>query len=67
MDNKAMKNGDQHKAEGFIDRVKGEAKDQYGKLANDHSKQAEGKWDKAKGAAKDALGDFKNKMNDDRA
>jgi len=60
------KHGDDHKVEGAIDKVKGEAKDQYGKLTDDKSKQAEGKWDKLKGAAKDKLGDAKNKMDDDR-
>ena len=60
------KTGDAHKVEGAVDQVKGEAKDQYGKLTDNKSKQAEGKWDKAKGAVKDKIGDLKNEMNENR-
>ena len=57
------KDGDDHKLEGAVDKLKGEAKDQFGQLSGDKSKQAEGKWDKLKGEAKDTLGNMKNKMD----
>lgn len=56
------KDGDDHKVEGAVDKVKGEAKDQFGKLTDDKSKQAEGKWDKLKGDAKDKFGYAKNSL-----
>ncbi|MBI0578090.1 CsbD family protein [Neobacillus cucumis] len=47
---------------GNLDQVKGEAKEQWGKLTDDHSKEAEGKVDKAKGKLKEGYGEVKDEI-----
>jgi uncharacterized protein YjbJ (UPF0337 family) len=49
------------KAKGTLDQLKGEAKEQWGKLTNDPSKEKEGKVDKAKGKWKQDIGEVKEK------
>lgn len=51
------------KVKGATNKVKGEAKDQYGNLVGDAKKQAEGKWDKLKGNAQEKVGDAKDDNN----
>lgn len=50
------------KVEGNVDQVKGEAKEQWGRLTDDHSKVAEGKMDKVKGKVKEGVGNIKDKL-----
>ena len=54
-------NGFKDKAKGVSNKIKGEAKDQWGTATDDASKKAEGKLDKVKGEAQDSLGDTKKK------
>lgn len=61
------KNAEEHKAEGQVDKMKGEMKDKYGKLTGDKTKQAAGKMDKAKGEVKKQFGKMKEKVEDDRS
>ena len=49
-----------------VNKVKGEAKDQWGNATDDHSLQMEGKFDKAKGNAQEAIGDFKEHYDERR-
>lgn len=49
---------------GSVDQLKGEAKEQWGKLTDDHSKEAEGKVDKVKGKLKEGVGKVKDKLHD---
>ncbi|MFF2447223.1 CsbD family protein [Neobacillus sp. NPDC058068] len=49
---------------GKLDQVKGEGKEQWGKLTDDHSKEAEGKMDKVKGKLKEGYGDVKEKLSE---
>ncbi|GKV68984.1 hypothetical protein NCCP2716_14820 [Sporosarcina sp. NCCP-2716] len=48
------------KVKGAVNKVKGEAKDQYGNATGDIGKQAEGKFDKIKGEAQKEVGNFKD-------
>ncbi|AZU64578.1 CsbD family protein [Neobacillus mesonae] len=52
----------EEKVKGGYDQVKGEAKDQWGKLTDERSTQAEGKFDKAKGKVKEGIGELKDKL-----
>lgn len=61
-----MAEGNENQAKGALDKVKGEAKDQYGKLTNDKTKQASGKKDKAKGEVKQKFGKAQEKSNKDK-
>jgi uncharacterized protein YjbJ (UPF0337 family) len=54
---------DKDKVKGSLDQVKGEAKEQWGKLTNDPSTETEGKLDKAKGKAKEEVGKAKEKWS----
>jgi len=49
--------------DGAKDKLKGEAKDLYGKVTDNKDKQAEGKVDKAKGEAKQKMGEIKEKLD----
>jgi uncharacterized protein YjbJ (UPF0337 family) len=51
------------KVNGTVNRVKGEAKEQWGKLTDDHSTEAEGKVDKAKGKVQEEVGKLKDKLS----
>jgi uncharacterized protein YjbJ (UPF0337 family) len=51
------------KVKGTIDQVKGEAKEQWGRLTDDHSLEAKGKIDKAKGKLKEGIGDVKDNFS----
>lgn len=51
------------KINGSVDQLKGEAKEQWGKLTDDHSKVAEGKMDKVKGKLKEGVGKVKDKLS----
>ncbi|MFJ7726040.1 CsbD family protein [Neobacillus sp. NPDC097160] len=51
------------KLKGSMDQVKGEAKEQWGKLTDDRSTEAEGKWDKAKGKLREGVGKVKDKLD----
>jgi uncharacterized protein YjbJ (UPF0337 family) len=53
------------KVKGKIDQVKGEAKEQWGRLTDDHSLEAKGKIDKAKGKLKEGIGDVKDNFSKD--
>ena len=48
---------------GKLDQVKGEAKEQWGKLTNDPSAETEGKLDKVKGKIKEGVGKVKEKFS----
>ena len=56
----AHDNGMSDKMKSAVNKVKGEAKDQWGNATGDTSKQAEGKFDKAKGEVQERVGDFKD-------
>lgn len=56
-------NGFKDKAKGVVNKIKGEAKDQWGTATDDANKKAEGKLDKVKGEAQDSLGDTKKKYD----
>ena len=58
-----MADGFKDKLKSAADKVKGEAKVQYGKATDDTKKVVEGEIDKAKGEAKQKLGDVKNSVN----
>lgn len=60
-----MTDAKENKAKGDYDKVKGEVKDQFGKLTNDKKTQASGKVDKAKGEAKKKFGKLQEKFEDD--
>jgi len=47
------------KAKSAVNKVKGEAKDQWGNATNDSKKEAEGKMDKAKGKVQEKTGKAK--------
>jgi uncharacterized protein YjbJ (UPF0337 family) len=47
------------KVNGSVDQLKGEAKEQWGKLTDEPSKVVEGKIDKAKGKWKNGVGEVK--------
>ena len=51
------------KLKGDLDLVKGEAKEQWGKLTDDRSTEAEGKLDKAKGKLREGVGEVKDKLD----
>lgn len=48
------------KVAGNVDQVKGEAKEQWGRLTDDDSKVVEGKMDKAKGKVREGFGEVKD-------
>ena len=52
---------DKDKIKGSLDQLKGEAKEQWGKLTNDRSTETEGKLDKVKGKVKEGVGKLKEK------
>ncbi len=52
---------DKDKVKGSLDQVKGEAKEQWGKLTNDPSTEKEGQLDKVKGKVKEDIGKAKEK------
>lgn len=54
------------KLKSTVNKVKGEAKDQWGNATDDPSLQMEGKTDKAKGNVQEAIGDFKEHYNERR-
>jgi uncharacterized protein YjbJ (UPF0337 family) len=51
------------KVKGILNQVKGEAKEQWGKLTNDPSTETEGKLDKVKGKFKEGVGKVKGKLS----
>lgn len=51
------------KVKGTVDKVKGEAKVQYGKATDDTKKVIEGEADKAKGEAKKKMGELKDSFD----
>jgi uncharacterized protein YjbJ (UPF0337 family) len=51
------------KIKGSLDQLKGEAKEKWGKLTNDHSTETEGKLDKVKGKVKESIGKAKGKLS----
>lgn len=59
-----MDKSNENKIKGKMDKVRGEAKDQYGRLVDDKGKRVSGKMDKIKGEIKEKLGEaqdnFKN-------
>jgi uncharacterized protein YjbJ (UPF0337 family) len=54
---------DKDKVKGSLDQLKGEAKEKWGKLTNDHSTETEGKMDKVKGKVKVGIGKAKEKWS----
>jgi uncharacterized protein YjbJ (UPF0337 family) len=54
-------NGMSDKVKGNVSKIKGEAKDQIGKVTDNHSLQAEGKLDKVKGSIQQKIGEAKDK------
>ncbi|MFS0750627.1 CsbD family protein [Oceanobacillus sp. 1P07AA] len=56
-----MSEGMKDKAKAIGNKIKGEAKDQWGSATDDSQRKAEGKRDKAKGEAQDTIADAKNK------
>ena len=53
----------EEKIKGSLDQLKGEAKEQWGKLTNDRSTETEGKMDKVKGKVKEGVGKLKEKWS----
>ncbi|MBV7505216.1 CsbD family protein [Bacillus sp. sid0103] len=51
------------KLSGTVEQVKGEAKEQWGRLTDDDSKVVDGKLDKAKGKVKERVGEVKDKLS----
>jgi uncharacterized protein YjbJ (UPF0337 family) len=51
------------KIKGSLNQLKGEAKEQWGKLTNDPSTETEGKLDKVKGKCKEGIGKVKEKLS----
>jgi len=51
------------KVKGSFDQLKGEAKEQWGKLTNDRSTETDGKLDKVKGKMKEEIGKTKDKWS----
>ena len=49
---------------GKIDKLKGEAKESWGKATGDRSTEAEGKLDKAKGNVKETASDVRDSVRD---
>lgn len=49
---------------GTTDKLKGEAKESWGKVTGDRSTEAEGKLDKAKGGVKDTAQDVRDGVRD---
>ena len=54
------------KLKSTVNKVKGEAKDQWGNATDDHSLQLEGKADKAKGNIQEAIGEYKEHYDERR-
>ncbi|MEH7096004.1 CsbD family protein [Neobacillus vireti] len=54
------------KVAGGFDQVKGEAKEQWGKVTEDHSTETDGKFDKVKGKVKEGIGEIKEKLSEDK-
>lgn len=50
---------------GTSDKLKGKAKESWGKATDDKSMEAEGKFDQAKGDVKHAGDELENKVRDD--
>ncbi|MFS0774716.1 CsbD family protein [Neobacillus sp. 3P2-tot-E-2] len=51
------------KMNGYVDNVKGEAKEQWGKLTDDRSTENEGKVDQLKGKVQEEVGKIKDKLS----
>ncbi len=49
---------------GFGDKLKGNAKETWGKATDDKSTESEGKFDQAKGGVKDAAQDVRDSVRD---
>lgn len=58
--------GYSEKFKGAVNKVKGEAKDQFGNATDDAMLQADGKLDKLKGEAQQELGEFKDRFGNDK-
>jgi len=58
-------NGLKDKVKGGMNKMKGEAKDKAGDMANKSDLKAEGKKDKAKGSLQNGVGKTKDKLSDD--
>ncbi|CAI8873583.1 Stress response protein csbD [Bacillus velezensis] len=58
-------NGLKDKVKGGMNKMKGEAKDKAGDMANKSDLKAEGKKDKAKGSLQKGVGKTKDKLSDD--
>lgn len=54
--------GYSEKFKGAVNKVKGEAKDQFGNATDDAMLQAEGKLDKLKGEAQQEAGEFQDRF-----
>ncbi|MGN1401984.1 MAG: CsbD family protein [Bacillus sp. (in: firmicutes)] len=55
--------GQSDKMKAAINKLKGEAKDQYGNATDDRSTQAEGKKDKLKGETQEKIGKAKDLLD----
>lgn len=51
------------KVNGYVDNVKGKAKEQLGKLTDDRSTENEGKVDQAKGKVQEEFGKIKDRLS----
>lgn len=51
------------KVKGAVNKTKGEAKDQFGNVTDDHKLQAEGKIDKLKGEVQKEVGEIKDRFD----
>ncbi|MFJ5759369.1 CsbD family protein [Neobacillus sp. NPDC093182] len=51
------------KMNGYVDTVKGKAKEQWGKLTDDRSTETEGKVDQAKGKVQEEVGKVKDRLS----
>jgi uncharacterized protein YjbJ (UPF0337 family) len=54
---------DKDKVKGSLDQLKGETKEQWGKLTNDRSTETEGKLDKVKGKVREGVARIKEKWS----
>ncbi|HZZ83080.1 MAG TPA: CsbD family protein [Anaeromyxobacteraceae bacterium] len=56
--------GDDDKAQGAWDKMKGKVKKAYGEITDDPAKKAEGSIDKAKGSFEEKKGEVKGRLAD---
>ncbi len=56
--------GEENKTEGTVDKLKGKAREAFGKVTGDKEEEAKGKGTQTKGAVKQGVGDVQDAMYD---